>query len=472
MRIARFTNAGLLALETATFIGLLSVAMASRTFSAATGPRSDAGRGQRTSGTPFRPVKQHSAEILSAQFQATVYEVQGTSERLGSLDAKALTSQAATPEALLSTLAQTGEARLLYRIEQPVNVFSTTITIGSSEPVITGTRTTTSGQAVNSISYQNVGVIVRLSAQGPPKDESGAAPIVTTAIRLSVLRAGEKEIAPGQKDSAIRAMSLDGNGALELNQPRVLLAISSNAFSSYRAQADRSGRTETPMTPVGYVIRYKFGPLAQGSGDRAARVSTVAPETARSTNTLTAQFQAKVYEVETTTNRLPTLDTEALTRAVTPDQLLPILNHIGKPKVLYCIDQPVNVFGDQVLIQANKPIVTATRSGRDGTPINSYTSHNMGVSVRFSAQPPPKNAKRECPDVTISFNVSADAPGNTDLGLGQMAPSFPMISQEHDEPLEMGRSRLMLAMGSPSAAEQAKPFVYVVCYQFGPAATN
>jgi hypothetical protein len=47
-----------------------------------------------------------------------------------------------------------------------------------------------------------------------------------------------------------------------------------------------------------------------------------------------------------------------------------------------------------------------------------------------------------------------------------------MISQEHNEPLDLGRPRLMLAMGSPSAVEQAKPFVYVVRYQFGPAGTK
>jgi hypothetical protein len=281
-------------------------------------------------------------------------------------------------------------------------------------------------------------------------------------------------------------MSLDGSGSLELNQPRVLLAISSNAFGSFRTSTDKSGRTETPISPVGYVIRYQFGPPAQGSGDRAAvgsagsaatesppaRRSTTAPETARSTNTLTAQFQATVYEVEAATNRLPTLDGKALVRAATPELLLAALRDAGKPKILYRIDQPLNVFSDQVVIRTNKTVVTGTRMGRDGKPINSYTSHNMGVSVRLSAQAPPKNAKREGPDVTVSFNVAADAPGTTELGLGQMAMSFPMISQEHNEPLELGSPRVMLAMGSPAAAEQAKPFVYVFCYQFGPPGTK
>ena len=105
-----------------------------------------------------------SAEILPAQFQATVYEVQAAAERLGSLDDKVLTRRAANPETLLAALGQTGKVRLLYRIEQPVNVFSASSIIGSSEPVITGTRTTTTGAAINMISYQNVGFIVRLSA--------------------------------------------------------------------------------------------------------------------------------------------------------------------------------------------------------------------------------------------------------------------------------------------------------------------
>jgi hypothetical protein len=48
-----------------------------------------------------------SAEILSAQFQATVYEVQAAAERLGSLDETSLTRQADTPETLLAALAQT-----------------------------------------------------------------------------------------------------------------------------------------------------------------------------------------------------------------------------------------------------------------------------------------------------------------------------------------------------------------------------
>jgi hypothetical protein len=427
-----------------------------------------------------------SAEILSAQFQAAVYEVQAAAERLGSLDDKVLTRQAATPEALLAALAQTGKARLLYRIEQPVNVFSTRIVIGSSEPVISGTRNNSTGGIVTSINYQNVGLIIALSAQAPPKEQSNAAPIVTSAFRLSVLRPGEKEIAPGQRESVARAMSLAHSGALELNRPQVLLAISTNALNGLGRSADGNKAGETPTTPVAYVVRYQFSPPAQGSASGAAAGSpgsadvaskaaappTVTSEAAHSTNTLTTQFQATVYEVDAATNRLPTLDLKTLESARTPELLLNALNDAGKPRILYTINQPVNVFSDQVMIMTNKPIVTATRRGSDGGPVNTYSYHNMGFNVRLSAHAPPKEAKRERPDVTVSFNLSGEATANTDIGLGQMVGGFPMIVQEHNEPLELGRPRVVLAMGSSSAAEQAKPFVYVIRYQFGPPDTK
>src|ERR1700690_1543402 len=94
MRFARFTNAGLRAFKAAVLIGLLFAAMAGRDINAAAGTGSEAGPGQRTRGSAYQPGTQLSEEILEAQFEATVYEVQATSERLGSLDAKALTGHA------------------------------------------------------------------------------------------------------------------------------------------------------------------------------------------------------------------------------------------------------------------------------------------------------------------------------------------------------------------------------------------
>jgi hypothetical protein len=455
--------------------GLLSDALGSRASGALTRQDPGAGQDRQGSATLAQPVKPGLAGVFPTWFQATVYEVQGPADRLGSLSSKELSSQASTAETLLSALAQTGKARLLYRFDQPVDVYSTRITIGASEPLVTGARTTIGGQTVNSISYQNVGAIVRLSAQANPAAGQNEAPIVSTAVKLSVLTPGEQEIVPGTKAVAIRAVSLELSKALEMNQPQVRVTVSSNAFSSFRGSTAGTRAGETPAAPVAYVMRYEFGPPAPASAG-----ATEAPkqagrglppgmlETARSTNRLPIQFQASVYKVEPAGNRLPRLDVGGLERARTPELFLRSLNEAGKPRVLYQFDQAVNVLSDQIMTGTNMPVVTAVTSGPDGKAINSYTSHNMGVSVRLSAQAPPKEAERETLDVNVGINLSDDAPGGAELGLGQKCLSFPLVSQQHTEPLELGRWRVLLAMGTASANAEVKPFIYVVRYQFSP----
>jgi len=483
MKSTHLGSPALLALATAILFGLSSEAQEGSTSTPTTRPATNAGPSQRARETPSRPEMPLSADILPARFQAAIYEVQGPVGGLSRLDNKVLSSQAATPETLLSALTQTGKARLLYRFEEPVNVFSSRITVAVSEPIVTGLRTTDSGQTLNNISYQNVGVVVLLSAQASPRAGKKEAPIVTAAIKLSVLSPGEKEIAPGQKAVAMRLVPLDHSAALELNRPQVVLALSSNAFSSLRRSADGSRLGETPIATAAYVIRYQFSPLAQGSAastsagstrsapleSKPVETTTGAAEPASPTNTLTARLQATVYEVAAVTNRLPALDVAALENASTDERMLQNLKEAGKPRVLYDIDKLVNVFSDQVMIMTNIPMVTAVRPGSDGEALKSYTYSNRGLRIGLSAKAPPKEAKRKGPDLTVSFNLAGEAASDTELGLGEPCVSCPVIAQEHSEPLELGRSRVMLAMGSASASGRAKPFIYVIRYQFSPA---
>ncbi len=202
-----------------------------------------------TNAAPARTETQRSAEVLPAHFQATVYEIQAAADRLGALDAKALAARAATAEELLSALASVGTARILYRIDQPVNVYSERITIGGSEPVVTGARMSGTGETVKSITYHNVGVIVRLTAKAPSKESNRRDPDVTMAIQLAALAASNTELAPGVKATATRTLSLEHSEPLEFGRPLVMLSASTLAAGA-----------EAP--PAVYAIRYLFSPPA------------------------------------------------------------------------------------------------------------------------------------------------------------------------------------------------------------------
>ena len=182
---------------------------------------------------------------LPAHFQATVYEVQTTPEQVSSFDGKALTSQADTAETLLKALSEKGKARILYRIDQPVNVASERIQIGEKQQVVTGKRVMANGQSINSITYVNVGVLIQLSTRDPAGDQAQRTPEVSLSAELSALTESDKELTSGVKMITPRNLKFEHSEALQFERPSVTLSIS-------------SASSEDQAAPVAYVVRYRF----------------------------------------------------------------------------------------------------------------------------------------------------------------------------------------------------------------------
>jgi hypothetical protein len=186
------------------------------------------------------------APTLPAQFQATVYEVQLPTNYSGKLEAPALASKAGTAEDLLKALGKAGTARILYRIDQPVNVYSERITLGSREPVVTGARMTATGTTMKTVQYQNVGVIIHLKAQPPATTETKRKePDVEMNIELSALAPGDIEIAPSVKAPITRTIAIEHREPLKFGKPQVMLSIDTSKEGA---------------VPTAYVIRYLFRP--------------------------------------------------------------------------------------------------------------------------------------------------------------------------------------------------------------------
>jgi hypothetical protein len=95
-------------------------------------------------------------EVAPARFEATVFEVQIPENRIADLDAQSLENQAGTAQSLVKALAEFGPTKTLYKVDQTVNLFGESITLGTSQPMVTGTRMTDSGQVNNSITYCRV----------------------------------------------------------------------------------------------------------------------------------------------------------------------------------------------------------------------------------------------------------------------------------------------------------------------------
>lgn len=197
------------------------------------------------SGRSLAQVPQAPVNIAPARFEATVYEVQLPENRIADLDAGVLETKAATAQDLAKALEAFGTTKVLHKIDQTVNLYGETITLSRNEPMVTATRMDNSGNAVNSISYQQVGLIVSLSASTPPPETQRSGLDVQLNLELSSLADSGVEIAPKVKASSTRNVQLSHSENVRFGKPLVMLNVSAPASN------DKS-------LPTAYVVRYVF----------------------------------------------------------------------------------------------------------------------------------------------------------------------------------------------------------------------
>jgi len=183
-------------------------------------------RGSMGPGSPLggAPAKAPT-DVLPARFEATVYEVQVPADRAGKIDAAALSAKAANADDLCKALAEFGPAKILYRVDQPVNVYSERIVISSVEPMVTNTRLSENGAKINTVQYQNVGLVIVLSGSQPPKDSGRKGPDVQMMIELAALGDSAAEVAAGVKVLAVRRVSIEHSEPFQYGRPLVMLNV-------------------------------------------------------------------------------------------------------------------------------------------------------------------------------------------------------------------------------------------------------
>jgi len=200
----------------------------------------------RTAGEPAASsAPSGAADARTAHFEAAVYEVQVPAASAGELDGNTLAAKAATAEDLRKALADFGPTKILYTVDQPVNLYSDCLTIGSREPFVVQARMTESGAIIKTVQYQQVGLIINMRAGPPPRDSKRRDPDVQMKIELSALCDSGREIGPGIKAAIVRSVSIDHSEPLQYGRPFIMLN------TSYPPQGEKA-------SPVAYVIRGVF----------------------------------------------------------------------------------------------------------------------------------------------------------------------------------------------------------------------
>jgi hypothetical protein len=184
-------------------------------------------------------------------FDATIYEVLLPVDQIGRIDLDALTRAATTAAAFEKALADLGAAKPLYRANQSVRLSRDSITVGTQVPYITNSQITNTGQAINSVSYTQVGAIFSISG----KTSTPNAVELDLGIQVSTLSEGTTAISDTLKAPMFRNTTLSYKGPVAARQPFVVI-------SADAASVAPAGKA------VAYIARVTLGPAE--SGDTSA----------------------------------------------------------------------------------------------------------------------------------------------------------------------------------------------------------
>jgi hypothetical protein len=190
--------------------------------------------------TPATPP----TNVAAARFEATVYELEIPENRIADLDADHLEGSAATPQALATALGAFGTPKILYKVDQIVNLYGENISLGTQVPLITGALDDGSGKPHNLISYTSVGLVTRISA-APSNAIKPPVPHVQLNFLLSVLADSDVPISDTVNGKNIRSVQLSQSGTPTFGKPTVLVTVNA---------ADANAKTR----PVAYIVRYLF----------------------------------------------------------------------------------------------------------------------------------------------------------------------------------------------------------------------
>ncbi len=209
------------------------------------------GEETRTPGQPVTapvvaPAQGGTAKAAApARFEATVYQVEASKDRLGDLDAQRLEARAATAQDLEKALAGLGPTKVLYKVDQQVNLRGDTINVGERTPFVTNSQMGADGQVTKTISYQQTGMILKIEADASAAASDGKGPPVRLRAELATLGKSGVEISHGVNAVVINNISNASGGPFRYGRPVVAIAWSNTS----------PGDT---ATPAAFVMRYVF----------------------------------------------------------------------------------------------------------------------------------------------------------------------------------------------------------------------
>jgi len=173
---------------------------------------------------PIVPTPLASADFSSVRLRMLICELQVPAERVVELDSDRLAAGAGDVNGFLAKLSALGTNRVLYRLDQTIDLHTTSrIRSSSRVPFVTNTRRTDSGRTISTVQYQDVGAMREFTGKAV-KDADPPHMRAEVNVELSIMSDSGVKITDKTKGPALRTATLLHAGPVQLGRPFVLVS--------------------------------------------------------------------------------------------------------------------------------------------------------------------------------------------------------------------------------------------------------
>ena len=173
---------------------------------------------------PIVPTPLASADFSSVRFRMLICELQLPAERVVELDSDRLAAGTGDVKGFVAKLSALGTNRVLYRLDQTVDLHATSqVQSRSSVPFVTATRVLASGRTVNTVRYEKVGAICKVTGKAV-KDADPPHMRAEVDVELSTMSDSGVKITDKIKGPVLQKATLLHAGPVQLGRPFVLVS--------------------------------------------------------------------------------------------------------------------------------------------------------------------------------------------------------------------------------------------------------
>lgn len=183
------------------------------------------------------------------------------------------------------------------------------------------------------------------------------------------------------------------------------------------------------------------------------------------TDVASVRFEATVYEVQVPENRIAELDAQVFeAHAATQQNLARLLEDFGETKALYKVDKVINIYGDSIVLETMRPVITGGSVRRSEQSANTnpvtYISSGLRVNVAAGELRRPVQLEGVCLQVIFQLTYMTDSSAKDKSG------RMLNVQLSQSEKLKFGKPSVLLNVITQSGVDDAKPETYVIYYVF------